>query len=187
MPGNVSASWIKFRYSLSCQVSHIEAEIDLASISFNLDYIHLHFVTSLLLFYSTIPNGSPLSKYINMPSTYDQEEKKNKKKGQKRATEEDMFLLQKHRILKIQDYEMYEIHSKFPKKYGKSFHFFFPYRNTIPALLPTCSVSPSVGHPSTKLFNPKHFCLHNQNILAEIHSEYKLTCISDYSNILYLD
>lgn len=112
---------------------------------------------------------------------------KTKKKGQKRATEEDMFLLQKHRILKIQDYEMYEIHSKFPKKYGKSFHFFFPYRNTIPALLPTCSVSPSVGHPSTKLFNPKHFCLHNQNILAEIHSEYKLTCISDYSNILYLD
>lgn len=78
MPGNVSASWIKFRYSLSCQVSHIEAEIDLASISFNLDYIHLHFVTSLLLFYSTIPNGSSLSKYINMSSIYDQEEKINK-------------------------------------------------------------------------------------------------------------
>lgn len=80
MPGNVSASLIKFRYSLTCQVSHTESEIDLASISCNLDYIHLHSVTSLLLFYSTIPNGSSLSKYTSMCSLYDQGEKKKTRK-----------------------------------------------------------------------------------------------------------
>lgn len=84
MPGNVSASLIKFRYSLTCQVSHTESEIDLASISCNLDYIHLHSVTSLLLFYSTIPNGSSLSKYTSMCSLYDQGEKKRPENGYRR-------------------------------------------------------------------------------------------------------
>lgn len=55
-------------------------------------------------------------------------ETKKKKKGQKMATEEGVFILQKHRILKIQDYKMYKIHSMFLKEYGKSFQFFFSHR-----------------------------------------------------------